>query len=375
MIRILELCSGYGTATFALKMENISHELVGYSDKDKYANQCFKQNHGGKELGDMTKIDIESLPDFDLLTCGFPCQDVSVAGKQDLSKGRTILGYELQKYLRIKKPKYFMFENVKGILSKKFKPFLDELLKQWSESGYNVHYKVLNTKEYGIPQNRERVFFVGIRTDLNQVFKFPEKEELKIFLKDILEDEVDEKYYLKEEKVRQLIKNDNWNCNPSGRGMNGNVHRGDVAPTVTTNKGEGHKIAIPVITPDRVNKRQNGRRFKTDGEPMFTLNTQDRHGILQINNPKHSNNRVYSNEGISPTLNTMQGGDRQPFVANKNLIIRKLTPKECFRLQGFLNDEINLEGLSNTQQYKLSGNGQSVNVVRKIFRNLLKNEY
>lgn len=235
-------------------------------------------------------------------------------------------------------------------------------------------------------------------------FKWPKTEELKIFLKDILEEEVDEKYYLREERVGKLLKD--FKMPDTSYCIDSNYYKG------TNLKGylekKRRQLVISVLTPGRLNKRQNGRRFKTEGEPMFTLNTQDRHGILQINSPKHSNDRVYSDNGISPCLNTMQGGDRQPFIISStqkhnsindkgimnclpsamgivgghtpmiedlksfNLRIRKLTPKECFRLQGFLNDEINLEGISNTQLYKLAGNGQSVNVVEKIFKEMFK---
>jgi len=438
-MKILELFSGYGTASFALKQLGINYECVGYSDIDKYANQCFQQNHGGKELGDCTKIDPNELKDFDLLTGGFPCQAFSIAGKGlgELDTRGTLFN-EIIRIAAIKKPRYMMLENVKGLLNKKHKPTFDKIVFELRRIGYHVTWKILNTKEHGIPQNRERVFFCCFKyiEDYND-FKWPEKEELKILLKDILEEDVDDKYYLSGDKVEKLLADVDW----------------------SKVSNDLNKITMPVLTPDRLEKRQNGRRFKTDGEPMFTINTQDRHGILQINkgaregyriysdkgvsptiaansggvtnnrailqlnNPSHSNDRVYLPEGISPTLNTMQGGDRQPFILVKNatkrgyllavpgdginlehpnsetrrgrvqpqiaptlqcndargvllydLTIRKLTPKECFRLQGFLNDEVNVDGISNSQQYKLAGNGQSVNVVKKIFSSLNLNK-
>ena len=208
--------------------------------------------------------------------------------------------------------------------------------------------------------------------------------------------------------------------------MNGEVYQANgLAPTLTTNKGEGQKIAIPVLTPDRAEKRQNGRRFKTDGEPMFTLTAQDRHGIVVAGNLPSSheqNGRVYDINGISPTLNTMQGGGRQPKIRVKeatsqgyaeakvgdsvnlshpnsktrrgrvgkqianNLLtgesqgvvepdfrIRKLTPRECWRLQGFPDwafdkaQEVN----SNSQLYKQAGNSVTVNVIAAIAKELL----
>lgn len=469
-MKVLELFSGYGTASFALKRLNLIYDLVGYSDIDKFANQCFKQNHcpwdteDKLRLGNATDINPNKLRDFDLLTGGFPCQAFSVAGKGlgELDTRGTLFN-EIIRIAEVKKPRYMMLENVKGLISKKHKPTFDKIISELYRIGYFVKWKVLNTKEHGIPQNRERIFFACFnRWEDFCNYEWPQTEELTLFLKDILEDEVDEKYYLSQEKVDKLLESGfkdkkfsnavrsggrgsvdtkhTWDCvavgnvNPSGRGMNGNVYMGDVSPTLTTNKGEGSKIAIPVLTPDRLNKRQNGRRFKEDGEPMFTLNTQDKHGVLQLDVSqikREGKARVY--EDVSRTFNTGQGGGHTPLIlqrphgannggerakdgvvptitsgaswehnnyliddtqgfdetrvydgvsptlrssrsglkVNEGYTIRKLTPKECFRLQGFLYDEVNLDGISMTQQYRLAGNGQSVNVVKKILANML----
>lgn len=316
-------------------------------------------------------------------------------------------------------------------------------------------------------------------------FEFPKGFDNGLRLKDFLEDEVDEKFYISQEKTEKLIsqlkdnpwlnKNKNYvpsdgltgypmhsqdfvrtgfqdlsytlsardykdpkivcigNVNPSGRGMNGNVHAGDIAPTLTTNKGEGPKMCMPCLTPDREEKRQNGRRFKEDGEPMFTLTGQDRHGVLQIGNIVDTGNwdnpqagRIYSPEGLSPTLNTCGGGQREPkilrperteygkairkqyeageveesrhnmtelrpredgisntltTVQKDNLLlepqyrIRKLTPRECWRLMGFTDEEFQKAadaGVSNSQLYKQAGNSIVVDVLEYIFGNLLK---
>ena len=194
--------------------------------------------------------------------------------------------------------------------------------------GYNNFYQILNAKDYGVPQNRERIFVVSIRKDLNKDFEFPKGFDNGIRLKDILEEEVEEKYYINTEKAEKLIqefKSTNkktLNINPSGKGMNGVVRNDEIASTVTTNKGEGQKVVIPCITPDRLEKRQNGRRFKEDGEPMFTLTSQDRHGILQAKRiggifdgeTKHQAGSVWDKDGLAPTLDTMQGGYRQPCI-------------------------------------------------------------
>ena len=153
--------------------------------------------------------------------------------------------------------------------------------------------------------------------------------------------------------------------------MNGEVYQADgLAPTLTTNKGEGQKIIIPVLTPDRPEKRQNGRRFKNNGEPMFTLTAQDKHGILiagKLPGNHDQNSRVYDPYGLAPTLSTMQGGGQEPKIM-QNFRIRKLTPRECWRLQGFPDwafdkaQEVN----SNSQLYKQAGNSVTVNVIAAI---------
>ncbi len=432
-IKIFEAFAGYGGASFALKNVGIDFECVGYSEIDKYAIECYEQNHFRKEyplgtgvlstnFGDITNIDPKELPDFDLFTGGFPCQAFSVAGK---GKGeldaRGTLFYDIIRICEVKKPKYILLENVKGLTNKRHKETFDKILSELDRIGYYVFWKVLNTKNYGVPQNRDRVFFICFRKDQwpnHGDFEFPKEEELKLFLKDILEEDVDEKYYLSEEQIKRLLERTKVkipelnepscfdvynkkvkmdrvsitltephhnnlrliepkvivNVNPSGKGMNGNVYAGDIAPTITTNKGEGNKIiqlnnpthsnnriyseeglsptlntmnggnrqpfiCRPVLTPDRLNKRQNGRRFKEDGDPSFTITAQDRHGVLVIN--------------------------------GREYFIRKLTPKECFRLMGFLNDEINVDGISNSQQYKLAGNGWDINLVSKILKNMI----
>jgi DNA (cytosine-5)-methyltransferase 1 len=294
MIKLFTAFAGYGTDNFALKQLGIPYELVGFSEINEYAIKCFKQNHQGNNYGDISKIDWNIVPDFDLITAGFPCQDVSNAGKQNLNKGRTILGMELTKALKIKQPKYFLFENVKGLMSDKFKDFKEQLIKSWEDCGYKVYSEVLNTKDFGIPQSRSRVFFVGIRKDIKQDFKFPEKEELKIYLKELLEDL----------PFRDIP--------PFQSGKYGNKDRMDCLKCV-------------------------------DDLYFHTMTI----------------NRTHANQYL--------------LSADKKKC-RLFSKKEAFRLQGFLKDEVNLDGLSDNQAYRLAGNGQSVNVVTKIFSQLLKSE-
>ena len=206
----------------AIGAENFN--LVGFSEIDQFAVQTFTKNFGEHHnFGDISKIDIANLPNFDLLTWGFPCQDVSVAGKQELSNGRTVLVEYLLRMLEEKQPKYFVFENVKGILQSKFEPFLNSILTRMQDAGYVVNWKLLNTKEQWLPQNRERVYFVGLHKQKNGIGTdettwapifyteqqyqwfhhgiFPKPQELKIKLGDILEENVGEEYFLSNKEM------------------------------------------------------------------------------------------------------------------------------------------------------------------------------
>ena len=381
----------------------IEHEIVDAVEIDKYAMASFNAIHGTNfEPQDITtwNKDIEC----DLIMHGSPCQDFSLAGKQaggDIGSGtRSSLMYETVRIVGKLRPKYVVWENVKNVLSKKHRHNFDNYLTAMKSLGYANFYEVLNAKDYGIPQNRERVFTVSVLggskfdfpkgsfnenkiIELNsngkhqqdflqdenglcrcipagthgstphllktlvRNFDFPPKQELKLRLKDMLEDEVDRKYYLTDEQIKNFVKNNNGNCNPSGKGMNGQVYSGDIAPTITTNKGEGSKI----ITETNVV------------------------GNLVMNKWQDSMKRIYDIEKYAPTINTMQGGNRQPKIMS-DMAIRKLTPKECWRLMGF--DDKDFEKAaqvnSNTQLYKQAGNSIVVNVLEAIFKELFEKE-
>ena len=331
-MKILELFSGYGTSSFALKQLGINYECVGYSDIDKYANQCFKQNHGGVELGDVTKIDPKYLDDFDLLTGGFPCQPFSLSGKGlgELDTRGTLFN-EIIRIAEVKKPRYMMLENVKGLLTKKHENTVKKILKELKRIGYFVYLQILDTKEHGIPQSRKRVFIICFKDKVDfDCFVFPSKEELKITVEDILEKDVDDKYYLKENQIKRLLTSTDLKKKFS-------VINPEIAITETSRQYDNWKGNFVVAMRGRyVDKR-----------------------IIQMLEPRK--------DKCSNTITTVQKDNLILELRNKGIRIRQLTPKECFRLQGFLNDEVNLEGISNYQSYKLAGNGQSVNVVRKIF--------
>ena len=242
-MKILSLFSGIGAFEKALDYLNINYELVNYCEIDKYASKAYSLIHNVSEdmnLGDITKVDTSKLPkDIDLITYGFPCQDISLAGKQqgmfndDGSKTRSGLFFEALRIIEDTKPKIAIAENVKNLVSKKFNDQFQVVLQSLEEAGYNNYWKVLNAKDFGIPQNRERVFIVSIRKDIDPgSFEFPKPFELKLRLKDMLEDEVDEKYFLSDKMIEYIIAdNEKW------EGSKKSVVNKSVATCITTGEG------------------------------------------------------------------------------------------------------------------------------------------
>ena len=217
MISYLSLFSGIGAFEKALQRLGIPYELVGYSEIDKYASKAYSLIHNVPEVmnyGDITQIDETQLPEgIDLITYGFPCRDISLAGQQkgllnaDGSKTRSGLFFDALRIIKHAQPKVAIAENVKNLTSKKFSEQFSIVLDSLEDAGYNNYWKILNAKDFEVPQNRERVIIISIRNDVDShVFEFPEPVELKSILLDVLEDEVDEKYFIKDlEKVKALI--------------------------------------------------------------------------------------------------------------------------------------------------------------------------
>lgn len=215
-MKLLSLFSGIGAFEVALNRLGVDYELVNYCEIDKYASKSYSAIHGvseDKNLWDVTKVDPSTLPsDIDLITYGFPCQDISVAGKQkgfvDENGERTRSGlfFEALRIIEGCKSRYAIAENVKNLAGKKFAKEFEIVLGSLEEAGYNNYYKVLNATDYGVAQNRERVFIVSIRKDIDDgSFKFPEPIELTKTMRDYLEPVVDEKYYMDNEKTKALI--------------------------------------------------------------------------------------------------------------------------------------------------------------------------
>ena len=294
MIKLLSLFTGIGAFEKALERLNIKYDLVGFSEIDKHAIKSYCAIHNvteDKNYGDISKINENELPDFDIMTWGFPCQDISIAGKlKGIKEGETRSGlyYEGYRILKTKKPKVSIIENVKNLTSKRFKNEFDSILKDLSDLGYNNYWQVLNAKDYGIPQNRERVFIISIRKDIdNGKFIFPEKIQLQLKLKDLLEEVVDNKYYLTEKGIGRLIKRNN------------KLIRNNENPDVSSCIIAGyHKM-----------DGRNNQYISEENKPKRIG------GIYDTDERKRQAGGIYDPNAISPTLTTMfPGGDKQPFV-------------------------------------------------------------
>ena len=208
-IKVFEAFSGYGSQALSLRNIGVDYEVVAISEIDKYAIKAYEAIHGEvNNLGDISKIDIKDVPDHDLFTYSFPCQDISVAGKQQgLVRGKTRSGllYECERIIEHCKPKYLLLENVKNLVGKKHIEDFNEWLKYLESLGYTNYWKVLNSKDYGIPQNRERVFVVSILGE-HKPYKFPEPKKLNLSITDLLEDCVEDKYYMSNVCIEKMKK-------------------------------------------------------------------------------------------------------------------------------------------------------------------------
>lgn len=488
-MKLLSLFSGIGAFEKALDYLNINYQLVNYCEIDKYASKAYSLIHNVSEdmnLGDITKVDTTKLPkDIDLISYGFPCQDISLAGKQqgmfndDGSKTRSGLFFEALRIIEDTKPKIAIAENVKNLVSKKFNAQFKVVLQSLEEAGYNNYWKVLNAKDYGIPQNRERVFIVSIRKDIDPgSFDFPKPFKLELRLKDMLEDEVDEKYFLSDKMIEYIVAN-----NEKWEGSKKSVVNKSVATCITTVEGTRRCDASNYIVkglPENTDIKliQVGQMYGTEKEPnpqagrvydpnglsptmdscsggnrmpkilireatkkgyavaeegdgVYLNRPHQKRGVVQkgmIQTIKcngndlgvvvlgnyspsgHNASRIVDSNGLAPTVMDNHGtvtatvvaaaqrgrgegwkqeievSDREvanaittvskdSMVALDGLRIRKLTPKECFRLMAFEDEDIDClieNKISNTQLYKMAGNSIVVDVLKYIFKELFR---
>lgn len=292
MIRLLSLFTGIGAFEKALKILNIPYELVGFSEIDKFAVKSYCAIHNvdeNKNLGDVKNIKTENLKEVDFMTWGFPCQDISIAGiLKGIEEGKTRSGLYFEGYRILKDvmPKVSIIENVKNLTSKRFREKFAKILKDIEDAGYNNYWRVLNAKDYGVPQNRERVFVVSIRKDIDKCsFNFPDKQFLKIRLKDLLEDNVDEKYYLSEKAIGRLIKHSN---------------------KIITKKENPNVSSCLVAGYFKMGARDE-QYIKDDKVRRIA-------GVFDSENKKHQAGSIYDEKGLAPTITSASGGHIQPHI-------------------------------------------------------------
>lgn len=388
-IRLLELCAGYGSQALALK--NLGLEVYSeIAEFDKYASQAYMQLHGEtKNYGDVYTIDEKKLPDFDIITYSTPCQDFSAAGNQaggDKGSGtRSSLLWECERIIRAVKPKYLLMENVKNLLSKKHRHNFNEWFKVLEDMGYTNYYKVLNAKDYGIPQNRERIFCVSILGGGQYLFPTPIPLEKR--LKDILEPIVDEKYYLSYKAVKTLF------SKKDGCGYKPAINK-EAAVTITTKSGQrasDNYIKEPVCAASRGRNPKNpsDRTAGSPTEQRLEINTSgcsntltsvqkdnyvvEPSGVVQLGNIVDTGNwNNPQRDGFKENCPSLRATDYKcPHCYSDGYRIRKLTPRECWRLMGVKDEQFDkLHDISNTQLYKLAGNSIVVDVLEAIFKNL-----
>ena len=409
---------------------------MNFCEFDKYATSSYCAIHnedGSKNLGDITKVDETKLEPFNMICGGSPCQDFSVAGKQkgsvwtckdcgheynpltvhwserdkcpccgsnNIEKTRSSLLVEYLRVIRANKPNFGMYENVKNIVGKQFKDTFKMFTDELDEYGYNVYWKVLNAKDYGIPQNRERVYLIFIKKELdNGKFTYPEPFDNGMRLKDILEENVDEKFYISEDKVQRFLTNLNNEdallydaCQVKREGKSREYN--DFCPTLTARDYKDPRLVNDnrvkqlgnIVSTGNWDNPQRGRIYSSDGcSPA--LNCCGGGGlepkIVQLGNVNPSgkgmNGNVFDENGLAPTLTTNKGEGNKIAIRKVCRIespirIRKLTPKECFRLMGFSDENFEAaeKMVSNSQLYKQAGNSIVVDVLYYILVELYK---
>ena len=364
-MKFLELCAGIGG--FRQALENLGCECVGYSEIDKYAIKLYSAWYNDDcNFGDVTKIEAETLPDFDLLVGGFPCQAFSIAGKRmGFDDTRGTIFFDFARIMKAKKPKFAIFENVKGLLNHDGGKTYETILQTLNELGYDAQWGILNTKFHGLPQNRERVYIVA---------NLRERSSTKILF-ERGNDSAD-----KVERTEQSIIGDYYTENGKTHQWGGVIGDESIAPCLMATEHKSPRIvkigsigckpcqSDQVYSPSGVSvtlSAQNGGKGAMTG--LYKI------GDIDGLNTQYS--RVYDSEGISATINAQGGGlGAKTGLYNIEHKVRRLTPKECFRLQGFKDEMVDLGyklGISDTQLYKMAGNAVSVPVVEWVAQRVL----
>lgn len=311
-LRIFEGFAGFGGASFGLKKAGIPHKVIGYSEIDKFASQLYEINHPGfNNYGDISRINPNELPDFDLFTGGFPCQPFSNAGL-GLGEGdeRGQLIWDIVRICKIKKPKYILLENVKGFATKRHKPTLDRLIEKLEKYGYQTTHKVLNSVDFGNAQTRQRFWFLAVLEPNFELKKFFEElptQQDKNQITKFLDKNPNPNLYLSQEQCKHLIK----------------------------------KHAVDLNVPSSLCLDIYNKKIKYDGT------------CITLTEPHHNGLRI-----VEP-------------ITNSEYRVRKLSIEEMFRLMGLTKQDIITDGFSYFQLAKRAANGWDVMVVQQLFQKLI----
>lgn len=415
-----------GIGGFRKGMELEGHKCVGFCEFDKFATASYISMHlltqkqreslgkvplkkrqkeilkeeyrnGEWYANDIRRVYARDIPRADCWCFGFPCQDISAAGKQIGFKGnRSSLFFRVMYLIgqleEENKPTYLFIENVKNLLSVNGGWDFARLLVEMDRKGYDAEWQVLNSKDFGVPQNRERCFIIGHLRGRSTAKVFPVegtdgensvqivghkdgyRRNAQVFAPEGATEALDtgqggERGHHVTLPCFIDLCYEGSQMTEQARCLKARYYKG-----MANHAGQDSGIAIPVLTPDRAEKRQNGRRFKDDGEPMFTLTGQDRHGIaIEVKEATANTLDTSCNQGIF-----VQVSDELIVYAvwyeklKCYIAIRKLTPKECFRLQGWADDYFEKAAFvnSDSQLYKQAGNGVTVNVICEIAKKL-----
>ena len=403
-MRIATLFSGIGSPEQAASRVYDDLELVFACEWDKFARESFKANyeiedkHFHKDIADLEATQYQGQ--VDILIGGSPCQDFSLAGlRKGISGNKGILIYEYIRVIEEVQPPIFIYENVKGMLSDKNGRTIKDFVQAFRDMGYHCHYEVLNTKDYGVPQNRERIFLVGFKDSEHYYnFSFAPKVKLEKRLKDILEDDVDEKYYLSKQFIsgmkahkerhkdkgngfafepKEIDKIEKVNCLSCGYGSRPT----DTYIKIPSATKKGYEVATTGDSINLTHPRSTTRRGRVGKSVAQTLDCACNQAVVE---PKltqvgqigkgSQGQRIYDTQ-CSVTLSAVGGGQgaKTGLYKVEDYRIRKLTPRECFRLQDFL--DLFKFVVSNSQLYKQAGNSISVNVMEMIFRQIEASRY
>lgn len=364
-LRVFEAFAGIGTQRMALKRIGVPHEVVAISEIDRHALAAYTAIHGDTtNMGDIRGIPSGGVPDHDLFTYSFPCQDISIAGKKlGFAAGsgtRSSLLWECERIIRDQRPRFLLLENVKSLVNRHNLPGFEEWLSVLEGYGYTNYWKVLNAKNYGVPQNRERVFCVSIHAE-HKPFTFPEPIPLDIRAIDLLEEHVDERYYLSEKIARRFTLTPRLETEIKIYGhVKTRLETSGYRYLVYDPRGimtclTGTEAKFPKLLAIGASRGRNplNPSDRTPGMP-----TEQR---IEINR-----------DGVSNTLSTVQK-DNLVVESADRIRIRHITPREAWRLMGISDQDFNKASAvtSKTQLYRMAGNAIAVPVLEALFTQML----